>query len=161
MADGFKKFSEWSKQEFCKSFGFLGHTVPYLILMYIIRLDPCDNEDEDDDQEEEPEDKPSLPEIVLDKEGFGQLPSRTDVPLKGQQELIRQIVHASYSQWIFEFEFAPSYLWHLFGRSLHWQQQARPLGCDQFGSCDVRRSELCPQGFCLQRPLPHEDSRCE
>ncbi|KAG1797214.1 hypothetical protein EV424DRAFT_1546703 [Suillus variegatus] len=75
VADGFKKFSEWSKQEFY----------------------PCDNEDENDNQEEEePEDKPSLPEIVLDKEGFGQLPSRTDVPLKGQQELIHQIVHASY-----------------------------------------------------------------
>ncbi|KAG1838504.1 hypothetical protein C8R48DRAFT_680061 [Suillus tomentosus] len=34
---------------------------------------PCDDEDKDEDQEEE--DKPSLPEIVLDKEGFRQLPS--------------------------------------------------------------------------------------
>ncbi|KAG2051656.1 hypothetical protein BDR06DRAFT_1060478 [Suillus hirtellus] len=69
-------FSEWSKQEFY----------------------PYDNEDEDDDQEEEePEDKPFLPEIVLDKENFRQLPSWTDVSLKGQQELICQIIHASYN----------------------------------------------------------------
>ncbi|KIK31610.1 hypothetical protein CY34DRAFT_111310, partial [Suillus luteus UH-Slu-Lm8-n1] len=72
-ADGFKKFSEWSKTEFYPA-------------------DDSDDEDEDEDSGE----KPSLPEVLFDKDGFAKLPSRTDVPLKGQQELIRQIFYASY-----------------------------------------------------------------
>ncbi|KAG1901604.1 uncharacterized protein F5891DRAFT_979420 [Suillus fuscotomentosus] len=74
VADSFKKFSEWSKQEFYPA---------------------DDNEDDDDDAEEE-EEKPSLPEVVLDNDGFAKQPSHADVPLKGQQELIHQIFHASY-----------------------------------------------------------------
>ncbi|KAG1786054.1 uncharacterized protein HD556DRAFT_1450035 [Suillus plorans] len=74
VTDGFKKFSEWSKQEFY----------------------PADDDEDDDAAKEEEEEKPSLPEVVLDNDGFAKLPSRTDVPLKGQQELIRQIFHASY-----------------------------------------------------------------
>ncbi|KAG1832273.1 hypothetical protein F4604DRAFT_1946218 [Suillus subluteus] len=72
-AEGFKKFSEWSKAEFYPAV-----------------------DDDDEDEDDEDEEKQSLPEVDLDNDGFAKLPSRSDVPLKGQQEFIRQIFHASY-----------------------------------------------------------------
>ncbi|KAG1850368.1 hypothetical protein DFJ58DRAFT_842443 [Suillus subalutaceus] len=70
----------------------------FYILMYPTQLDPADNDDDDDNDEDEDKDvKPPLPEVVLDKDGFAKLPSRTGVTLNGQQELVRQIFHASYS----------------------------------------------------------------
>ncbi|KAG2049419.1 hypothetical protein BDR06DRAFT_975182 [Suillus hirtellus] len=78
VTNGFKKFLEWSKQEFY----------------------PADDDEDDDTAEKEEveeEEKPSLPEVVLDNDGFAKLPLCIDIPLKGQQELICQIFHASYN----------------------------------------------------------------
>jgi hypothetical protein len=48
--------------------------------------------DEEDDQK--------TPELHLDDDGYATLPSRDDVNLKGQQELVRKIFGASYSEWV-------------------------------------------------------------
>lgn len=59
--------------------------------------DPEENDDDSND-EEEGDGKPSLPDVILDKNGYPKLPSRAGVAARGQQELVRQIFHASYSE---------------------------------------------------------------
>ncbi|KAG2137106.1 uncharacterized protein EDB93DRAFT_1253722 [Suillus bovinus] len=65
---GFEFFAEWAKGEFYPT------------------------ADQDDKEEEEH----GLPELILDDEGYAQLPSRDGIRLKGQQELVRMIFHAAY-----------------------------------------------------------------
>ncbi|KAG1801990.1 uncharacterized protein BJ212DRAFT_1304913 [Suillus subaureus] len=43
------------------------------------------------------EDEHELPKVVLDNEGYALLPSRQEVTLKNQQELIRMIFHTAYT----------------------------------------------------------------
>ncbi|KAG0698255.1 hypothetical protein DFH29DRAFT_1071219 [Suillus ampliporus] len=69
----YEKFAEWSKLEF------------YLE----------ENEGESDEEDKD-EGKDSLPQLILDKHGYAKLPSHTGVSSRGQQELVRQIFHASY-----------------------------------------------------------------
>ncbi|KAG2741536.1 hypothetical protein P692DRAFT_20652632, partial [Suillus brevipes Sb2] len=71
-SEGFEKFAEWSKLEFYPE------------------------ENDESDEEDEDEDKASLPELILDHDGYPKLPSRSGVSSKGQQELVRQIFRASY-----------------------------------------------------------------
>lgn len=59
--------------------------------------DPEENDDESDEEEED-DGKDSLPELILDKSGYPMLPSRVGVATRGQQELVRQIFRASYSE---------------------------------------------------------------
>ncbi|KAG1825205.1 hypothetical protein EV424DRAFT_1537908 [Suillus variegatus] len=73
ISEGFEKFAEWSKLEFY----------------------PEENDDDSND-EEEGDGKPSLPDVILDKNGYPKLPSRAGVAARGQQELVRQIFRASY-----------------------------------------------------------------
>jgi hypothetical protein len=64
------------------------------------RSDPEENDDESDDEEQDVG-KASLPELILDKSGYPKLPSRAGVTTRGQQELVRQIFRASYSEYFF------------------------------------------------------------
>ncbi|KAG1778004.1 hypothetical protein EV702DRAFT_1196803 [Suillus placidus] len=72
-SEGFEKFAEWSKLE----------------------LYPEENDDESDEEDED-DGKASLPELILDKNGYAKLPSCAGVPTRGQQELVRQIFRAPY-----------------------------------------------------------------
>ncbi|KAG2345454.1 hypothetical protein BDR05DRAFT_946554 [Suillus weaverae] len=67
---GFKFFAEWSKTELYPN-------------------------GEDDDLKDE-EDDNGLPEVILDDEGYAQLPSCDGIGLRGQQELVQSIFLASY-----------------------------------------------------------------
>ncbi|KAG2078328.1 hypothetical protein BDR04DRAFT_1112558 [Suillus decipiens] len=62
-------------------------------------FEPSDLEENDNESDEEDEDegKGSLPELILDNQGYAKLPSCTGVSSKGQQELVCQIFCASYS----------------------------------------------------------------
>jgi hypothetical protein len=64
------------------------------------RSHPEENDDESDDEEQDVG-KASLPELILDKSGYPKLPSRAGVTTRGQQELVRQIFRASYSEYFF------------------------------------------------------------
>ncbi|KAG1863116.1 hypothetical protein F4604DRAFT_1683705 [Suillus subluteus] len=72
-SEGFEKFAEWSKEEFYPT-----------------------NDDDDSSDEDSKDGKDAIPEVILDEHGFAKLPSRKGVGLKGRQELVRQIFHASY-----------------------------------------------------------------
>ncbi|KAG1728925.1 hypothetical protein EDB19DRAFT_1913620 [Suillus lakei] len=65
---GFEFFAEWAKGEFYPT------------------------ADTDNKEEEEH----GLPELILDDEGYAQLPSCDGIRLKDQQELVRMIFHAAY-----------------------------------------------------------------
>lgn len=92
-SEGFDKYAEWSKEEFCK----------FCIFWDWFRLlndrvsDPT-NDDDDSSDEDSKDGKDAIPDVILDEHGFAKLPSRKEVSLKGQQELVRQIFHASYSE---------------------------------------------------------------
>jgi hypothetical protein len=89
-SEGFEKFAEWSKLEFCECL--------FARMLSIIK-EPSDPEENDEsDEEDEDEGKASLPELILDRDGYPKLPSRSGVSSKGQQELVRQIFRASYSE---------------------------------------------------------------
>lgn len=66
----------------------------------IYSIDPTDSDDgnEVNDQDEDGEER--LPEVILDDEGYATLPSRHGISLRGQQELVRIIFHASYSKFV-------------------------------------------------------------
>ncbi|KAG2130404.1 hypothetical protein DEU56DRAFT_914835, partial [Suillus clintonianus] len=72
-SEGFEKYAEWSKEEFYPT-----------------------NDDDDSSDEDSKDGKDAIPEVILDEHGFAKLPSRKGVSLRGQQELVRQIFHASY-----------------------------------------------------------------
>ncbi|OJA11121.1 hypothetical protein AZE42_13680, partial [Rhizopogon vesiculosus] len=72
-AQGAELFAEWSKGKFYPT------------------------GDEDDKPGSDEEDS-AQPEVNLDDQGYATLPSRKNVNLKGQQELIRKIFAASYSE---------------------------------------------------------------
>ncbi|KAG1848563.1 hypothetical protein F4604DRAFT_1687673 [Suillus subluteus] len=74
-SDGFEKFAEWSKLEFY----------------------PEDDNEESDEDDKNDNMKDKLPELVLDKKGYAKLPSHSGIHTKGQQELVCQIFHASYT----------------------------------------------------------------
>ncbi|KAG1873079.1 hypothetical protein F4604DRAFT_1681149 [Suillus subluteus] len=65
---GFEFFAEWAKGEFYPT------------------------ADQDDKEEEEH----ALPELILDDEGYAQLPSCDGIRLKDQQEVVQMIFHAAY-----------------------------------------------------------------
>ncbi|KAG0702161.1 hypothetical protein DFH29DRAFT_875337 [Suillus ampliporus] len=67
---GFEFFAEWSKSEF-----------------YV---------DKGGEVEDHEDDGSGLSEVVLDDEGYTQLPSHDGIGLKGQQELVQIIFHVSY-----------------------------------------------------------------
>ncbi|KAG2050551.1 hypothetical protein BDR06DRAFT_1064676 [Suillus hirtellus] len=48
------------------------------------------------DQDEQDEEEHGLPELILDDEGYAQLPSCDGIRLKDQQELVHMIFHAAY-----------------------------------------------------------------
>ncbi|KAG2338167.1 hypothetical protein BDR05DRAFT_1004409 [Suillus weaverae] len=73
MSEGFEKFAEWSKLE----------------------LYPEENDDKSD-KEDKDDGKASLPELILNKNGYMKLPYHAGVPTRGQQELVCQIFRASY-----------------------------------------------------------------
>ncbi|KAG1827501.1 uncharacterized protein BJ212DRAFT_1294756 [Suillus subaureus] len=73
-SEGFDKFAEWSKLQFYP-----------------------DDTDEESDEDKDDDTKAILPELVLDKKGYPKLPSHAGINTKGQQELVRQIFHASYT----------------------------------------------------------------
>ncbi|KAG2091656.1 uncharacterized protein F5147DRAFT_779937 [Suillus discolor] len=75
-SDAFTKFAEWSKSEFY----------------------PEDSDGVSDNEDDEDDTKDKLPELVLDKTGYAKLPSRAGINAKGQQELVRRIFHALYSE---------------------------------------------------------------
>lgn len=60
--------------------------------------DPEDSDDDEDIDDDDDDSGPTLPELTLDDEGYARLPSRLGISLRGQQELIRMIFHASYSK---------------------------------------------------------------
>ncbi|KAG2745130.1 hypothetical protein P692DRAFT_20742858 [Suillus brevipes Sb2] len=91
MSEGFEKYAEWSKEEFCKFYIF----GDWFRLLNNHVLDPTNDDDSSDEDSEVGKD--AIPEIILDEHGFATLPSRKEVSLKGQQELVRQIFYASYS----------------------------------------------------------------
>jgi len=62
---------------------------------YLLTIDPIVNEDNKQGSNEEDS---GQPEVDLDDQGYATLPSRANVNLKGQQELIRKIFAASYSE---------------------------------------------------------------
>ncbi|KAG2089641.1 hypothetical protein BD769DRAFT_1679873 [Suillus cothurnatus] len=71
-SEGFEKYAEWLKAEFYPT------------------------NDDDDSDEETNDGKDAMPEVILDNHGYAKLPSHKEVSLKGQQELVQQIFHASY-----------------------------------------------------------------
>ncbi|KAG1740266.1 hypothetical protein EDB19DRAFT_1828489 [Suillus lakei] len=72
-SEGFEKYAKWLKEEFYPT-----------------------NDDSDDSDEDSKDGKDAIPEVILDEHGFAKFPSPKGVGLKGQQELVRQIFHASY-----------------------------------------------------------------
>ncbi|KIK33355.1 hypothetical protein CY34DRAFT_99735, partial [Suillus luteus UH-Slu-Lm8-n1] len=50
------------------------------------------------DQDDEEEEEHALPELILDDEGYAQLPSCDGIRLKDQQEVVQMISHAAYSR---------------------------------------------------------------
>ncbi|KAG1747473.1 hypothetical protein EDB19DRAFT_1826196 [Suillus lakei] len=72
-SEGFEKYAEWLKEEFYPT-----------------------NDDDDSSDEDSKDGKDAIPEVILDEHGFAKLPSRKGVSLRGQQELVQQIFHASY-----------------------------------------------------------------
>jgi hypothetical protein len=123
-SEGFEKYAEWSKDEFCKFYIF----GDWFRLLNNHVLDPTNDDDSSDEDSEVGKD--AIPEIILDEHGFATLPSRKEVSLKGQQELVRQIFYASYSESLItsSVDFNSTQL--PFFRSLHWWQKVRTLALD-------------------------------
>jgi hypothetical protein len=93
---GFDFFVEWSKAEFCASYILL---VIFGIdsLFFINKIDPT-AQDLKELEIDYSDTGMAEPELILDEEGYAKLPSREGMALRGQQDMIRNIFHASYSK---------------------------------------------------------------
>ncbi|KAG1742942.1 hypothetical protein EDD22DRAFT_851564 [Suillus occidentalis] len=66
-------------------------------IMILLNDHVSDPTNDDDSSDEDSKDgKDVIPDVILDEHGFAKLPSHKEVSLKGQQELVWKIFHASY-----------------------------------------------------------------